>query len=66
MPAVDSPEPSGLLVEELVSLLRPFVRDPRAAGLQLTIYDPNLDNQGTCAETLVSVLEQAFAGGDER
>ena len=40
MPAVDSPEPSGLLVDELVSLVRPFVRDPRAVGLQLTIYDP--------------------------
>jgi arginase len=62
MPAVDSPEPSGFSVDELVSLLSPFVRDPRAAGLQLTIYDPNLDNRGTCAETLVSVLEQTFVG----
>ena len=65
MPAVDSPEPSGLLVDELVSLLRPFVRDPRAVGLELTIYDPNLDSGGTCAETLVSVLEQTFAGRNE-
>ena len=65
MPAVDSPEPSGLLVDELVSLLRPFVHDPRAVGLELTIYDPNLDSQGTCAETLVSVLEQTLAGGNE-
>ena len=65
MPAVDSPEPSGLLVDELVSLVRPFVRDPRAVGLQLTIYDPNLDSDGTCAETLVSMLEQTFAGRSE-
>ena len=65
MPAVDSPEPSGVLVDELVSLVRPFVRDPRAVGLQLTIYDPNLDSDGTCAETLVSVLEQTFAGRSE-
>lgn len=64
MPAVDSPEAEGLSVDELVSLLRPFVRDPRAAGLELTIYDPNLDSDGTCAETLVGVLEQTFAGPD--
>ena len=65
MPAVDSPEPSGLSVDELVSLLRPFVRDPRAVGLQLTIYDPNLDSDGTCAATLVSVLEQTFVRRDQ-
>ena len=65
MPAVDSPEPSGLLVDELVGLLRPLVRDPRAAGLQLTIYDPNLDRHGSGAETLVSALEQALVGCDE-
>ena len=62
MPAVDSPEPDGLSVDELVTLLRPFVRDPRTVGLELTIYDPNLDADGACAETLVSVLEQTFAG----
>jgi arginase len=65
MPAVDSPEPDGLSVDELVTLLRPFVRDPRAAGLELTIYDPNLDGDGACAETLVSVLEQTFAGSGQ-
>ena len=65
MPAVDSPEPEGLSVDELVSLLRPFVRDPRAVGLQVTIYDPNLDSDSTCAKTLVSVLEQTFVGGCE-
>jgi arginase len=65
MPAVDSPEPSGLTVDELVSLLRPLVRDSRAVGLELTIYDPNLDSHGTCAETLVSVLERTFVGSDQ-
>ena len=61
MPAVDSPEPAGFTVDELVSLVRPFARDPRAIGLELTIFDPNLDTRGTCAETLVSVLEQSLA-----
>lgn len=65
MPAVDSPEPSGLSVDELVGLIRPFVSDPRAVGLQLTIYDPNLDSDGRCAETLASALEQTLAGSDE-
>ena len=52
MPAVDSPEPSGLSVNELVSLLARSCAIPRAAGLQLTIYDPNLDELGSGAETL--------------
>jgi arginase len=60
MPAVDSPEPSGLSVDELVSLLRPLVADPRAVGVEVTIYDPNLDSDGACAETLVGVLEQSL------
>ena len=52
-------------MDELVSLLRPLVRDSRAVGLEVTIYDPNLDRHGACAETLVSVLERTFAGSDQ-
>ena len=43
MPAVDSPTPGGPTIEELVDLLTPLVRHPRALGLELTIYDPGLD-----------------------
>ena len=62
MPAVDSPEPGGLDLEELEELLRPLVRRPEALGLELTIYDPTLDPRGVCAERLVTLLERLLVG----
>lgn len=56
MPAVDSPEPDGLSLDEAASLLGPLVRHPKALGLQLTIYDPKLDEDGRCAERLGDLL----------
>jgi arginase len=58
MPAVDSPEPGGPTVDEIVELLAPLVRHPRALGLELTIYDPKLDPGGACAARLVTLLER--------
>jgi len=60
LPAVDSPEPGGLEIEELAELLAPLVRHPRALGLELTIYDPALDPDRTSAARLVALLERAF------
>jgi arginase len=62
MPAVDSPEPGGPTIEELVDLLTPLVRHPRALGLELTIYDPGLDPDRSCATQLVSLLENVLLG----
>jgi arginase len=62
MPAVDSPTPGGPTIEELVDLLTPLVRDPRALGLELTIYDPGLDPDRSCATRLVSLLENLLLG----
>ena len=61
MPFVDSPEPGGLSPEELTSLLRPLVHHPRAAGMELTIYDPRDDHDGRGAELLVDILANTFA-----
>jgi arginase len=61
MPAVDSPEPGGLLPGDLAELLRPLVHHPRALGLSLTIYDPALDPDRACARRLVRLLETLFA-----
>jgi len=63
MPAVDSPEPDGPSVEMLGDLIAELARHPLALGLELTIYDPKLDPDGTCAERLVVMLERALAGG---
>jgi arginase len=63
MPAVDSPEPGGPTLDEIVDLLGPLVRHPRALGLELTIYDPALDVERTCAERLVTLFETLFRSG---
>jgi arginase len=55
MPAVDTPEPGGLTFEQLEALLTPLARHPDALGLQLTIYDPSLDD-GAAAPKLVDLL----------
>jgi len=61
MPAVDSPDPGGLTIDELESLLATALASPRAIGLEVDIYDPDLDPDGHLAERLVAMLERAFA-----
>ena len=56
MSAVDSPEPGGLMPDELVQLLGPLVRHPQALGLDVAIYDPALDPDRSCARRLVALL----------
>ncbi len=62
MPAVDSPEPDGLLLDDLAGLLAPMVDHPKALGLELTIYDPKLDPDRSCAARLAQVLERVLKG----
>ncbi|MFF8297175.1 hypothetical protein [Streptomyces globisporus] len=63
MPAVDSPDDGGLLPEELAPLLRTPVSSPRCVGLNVTIYDPDLDPDGTAgallADLVVGALKEA-------
>lgn len=61
LPAVDSPVPGGLQVEEVAELLTPLARHPRALGLEVTIYDPALDPQRSSAAVLADLLEQILA-----
>jgi arginase len=65
MPAVDSPEPGGPGIDELVALVAPLARHPRALGMQITIYDPALDRDRSCAARLVSFLEAVLADRSE-
>jgi arginase len=60
MPAVDSPEPGGPGVAELSALVKPLVGHPKALGLQITIYDPRLDPDRSCAKRLITFLETVF------
>lgn len=61
MPAVDSPEPGGPGIEELAALVAPLAAHPRALGMQLTIYDPALDEDRSCATRLIALLENVLA-----
>jgi arginase len=56
MPAVDSPEPDGLTWDELETLLAELLRSPRAVGLEVTIFDPDLDPDGSLAATLARTI----------
>ena len=56
MPAVDSPLAGGFSPDEAVELLRPIVAHPRALGIDVTIYDPSLDQGDDGARLIVDLL----------
>ncbi|NED98411.1 arginase family protein [Phytoactinopolyspora alkaliphila] len=60
MPAVDSPEPGGLSFEQLVGVLARLLASPRAVGLDVTIYDPDLDPGFRYGTALTQALVDAF------
>ncbi|MEV4642421.1 arginase family protein [Actinoplanes sp. NPDC049548] len=65
MPAADAPDPGGLDYPDLTALLRPLVTHPSCVGLQLTIYDPDLDPDGRYAASLADTLVDAVRPGEE-
>jgi arginase len=60
MPAVDSRVPRGLSYEALVELLRPLLASPRALGVELTIYDPDRDPEGSVGRAFTAALVEAL------
>lgn len=56
MPAVDCPEPHGLSFATLTALLKLLLGSAACAGLELTIYDPDLDPHGHYADRIVACL----------
>ncbi len=56
MPAVDYRKPDGLSWEELTTIVQAAMATGRARGLELTIFNPTLDPDGSIAERLVSFL----------
>src|SRR5215470_10233871 len=59
MPAVDSPDPGGLSAAELTELLAALA--PRAVGAQVTVFDPDLDPDGSHARLLTDILVAGLA-----
>lgn len=58
MPAVDSPSPGGLGPAQLAELLAGLA--PGAVGAQVTVFDPDLDPDGTHARLLTGVLAEGL------
>ena len=59
MPAVDSPAHGGLSAAELTELLAALA--PRAVGAQVTVFDPDLDPDGSHARLLTDILVTGLA-----
>jgi arginase len=62
MPAVDASQPDGLSYAELRELIRPLLDSDLAAGMQVTIYDPDRDPDGSAGRRLASWIAALFAG----
>ena len=64
MPAVDSPDPDGLTDQELITLLRELAASDLAVGVEVTIFDPDLDPDGHLAQELARMVVEALAQPD--
>jgi arginase len=62
MPAVDYRLPGGLTWEELTAVLSTAIGSRRAAGLEVTIYNPKLDADGAGARGLTDAICNGLAG----
>lgn len=61
MVAVDCPDPGGLSPAELTDLLTGLLDGPGCVGMEVTIFDPDLDPDGVQAQLIVDVLTKALA-----
>jgi arginase len=62
MPAVDFRLPGGLSVEELTALLRMALASGRAVGIEIAIYNPRLDEDGSAGHRLADLLKEVLGG----
>ncbi|MDF2997327.1 MAG: Arginase/agmatinase/formiminoglutamase [Xanthobacteraceae bacterium] len=62
MPAVDFRIPGGLSWDELATALRIALASGKAVGLEVTIYNPRLDADGSAGRGLADVLAGALGG----
>ncbi|MEU4195958.1 arginase family protein [Kribbella sp. NPDC026611] len=61
MPAVDSPDPGGIDHVQLQHLLRPLLASPKCVGIDIGIFDPDLDPDGVYAAELTDTLVAALS-----
>jgi arginase len=60
MPAVDFRVPGGLTPDELAATLRIVMASERAVGLEVAIYNPSLDRDGSAGRALAAVLTEVL------
>ena len=60
MPAVDFRVPGGLSWDELRATLRVALASGKAVGIEITIYNPHLDEDGSAGRGLADVLAAAL------
>ena len=56
MPAVDYRHPGGLSWDEAAQLLQGLLGSPGTRGLDVTIFNPNLDPDGSIARLLADLI----------
>ncbi len=61
MPAVDAPDEGGIAYAELELLIANLVDTPDCLGLEVTVFDPDYDPDGTYARELVGSLVTGLA-----
>lgn len=61
MPAMDTPTPGGLTLDQLRELLVQPLASPRARGMEVTIFDPDLDEDGSLAAALTETVVATFS-----
>jgi arginase len=61
MPAVDSPDPGGLDHQQLKDLLQPMLASDKCVGIDIGIFDPDLDPDGRYAAELTDTLVDALS-----
>jgi arginase len=60
MPAVDYRLPGGLSWRELHAILHAALSSMHAVGMEVTIFNPRLDHDGTIASSLVDAVVKAL------
>ena len=53
---MDSPQPGGLSRNELIEMLKVLLASRLAAGMEVTIFDPDLDPDGSIASAFTDDL----------
>ena len=62
MPAVDYRMPGGLQWDELTTILRTALASGKALGIDITIFNPKLDKDGSIARRFTEALGEGLNG----